>query len=131
MLLFSDFYIDSRSMSVLFGQQSIKSHCRTFTKDGVDGKAELPVLPFISPPKTPYEDVNADSQGESRFGHISPHVRKSGFRIPECGKFCSWNPKSGKTWLYVKTEILGLGIRNTVERIRNPTKDWNPESKFH
>ena len=32
--------------------------------------------------------------------------------------------------LNVKTEILGLGIRNTVQKIQNPTKDWNPESKF-
>ena len=24
----------------------------------------------------------------------------------------------------------GLGIRNTVQEIQNPTKDWNPESKF-
>ena len=41
-------------------------------------------------------------------------------RIPQTGKF-----------LLVESEILGLGIRNTTQRIRNPTKDWNPESKFH
>ena len=45
-------------------------------------------------------------------------------------KFCLWNPKSGKT-LFVKSGILDLGIRNTAQRIRNPTKDWNPVSKFH
>ena len=41
-------------------------------------------------------------------------------RIPQTGKF-----------LLVESEILGLGIRNTTQRIRNPTKDCNPESKFH
>ena len=27
--------------------------------------------------------------------------------------------------------ILGFGIRTTVQGIRNPNDDWNPESKFH
>ena len=45
-------------------------------------------------------------------------------------KFCLWNTKSGKT-LLVKSGILDLGIRNTAQRIRNPTKDWNQESTFH
>ena len=45
-------------------------------------------------------------------------------------KFCLWNPKPGKT-LFVKSGIVDVGIRNTAQRIRNPTKDWNPESKFH
>ena len=26
---------------------------------------------------------------------------------------------------------MGIGIRNTAVGIRNPTNDWNPESKFH
>ena len=43
----------------------------------------------------------------------SPHVRESGFGNPG---------KSG---------ILGFGIRNTGQGIRNPTKDWNPEFKFY
>ena len=30
-----------------------------------------------------------------------------------------------------KWGILGFGIRNTALGIRNPTNDWNPESKFH
>lgn len=30
-----------------------------------------------------------------------------------------WNLESG---------ILGFGIQDTAQRIRNPTKDWNPES---
>ena len=42
----------------------------------------------------------------------SPHVRES-------GKF-----------LLKKSEILGFEIRNTVQRIRNLTNDWNPEFKF-
>ena len=45
-------------------------------------------------------------------------------------KFCLWNPKPGKT-LFVKSGIVDVGIRNTAQRIRNPTKDWNPVSKFH
>ena len=36
--------------------------------------------------------------------------RKSGFRNPR--NFCFW-------------------IRNTAQGIRNPTNNWNPESKFH
>lgn len=37
----------------------------------VDGKAELPVLPFISPPKTPYGDVKADSQRNMNFDFVT------------------------------------------------------------
>ena len=33
--------------------------------------------------------------------------------------------------LLVEAGILGFGIRNTSQAIRNPTNDWNPESKFH
>ena len=51
----------------------------------------------------------------------SPHIRESGFRNrPESRKF-----------LLVQSGILGFGIRNTSQGIWNPTKDWNPESKFH
>ena len=31
----------------------------------------------------------------------------------------------------VESGILGFGIWNIALGIRNPTKDWNPESKFH
>ena len=41
-----------------------------------------------------------------------------------------WITDSGKYFL-VKSGILGFGIRNTAQRIWNPTKDWNPESKFY
>ena len=58
----------------------------------------------------------------------SVHVRKSGFQNP--GIFCLWNPESGNV-LLVEFGILGFGIRNTVQGIRNPTDDCNPESKFH
>ena len=30
-----------------------------------------------------------------------------------------------------KSRILGLGIWNTAQEIRNPIDDWNQESKFH
>ena len=31
----------------------------------------------------------------------------------------------------MESGILGFGIRNTVQGIRNPTSDWNPEYKLH
>ena len=40
------------------------------------------------------------------------------------------NPESGK-FLLVESGILGFGIRNTAQGIRNPTNVWNPEFKFH
>ena len=46
------------------------------------------------------------------------HVRASEFR--NRGNF-----------LLVESGILGLGIRNTAQGIRNPTNDWNTKSKFH
>ena len=42
----------------------------------------------------------------------------------------NWILESEK-FLLVETGILGSGIRKTAEGIRNPTYDWNPESKFH
>ena len=48
-------------------------------------------------------------------------VRGSGFR--NLGKICLWNLESRKI-LLVKSGILGFGIRN-------PTNDWNQESRFH
>ena len=48
------------------------------------------------------------------FSHL-PHARASGiWENFACG---IWNP--------------GFGIRNTAQGIRNPTNDWNLESKFH
>ena len=38
-----------------------------------------------------------------------------GIRVLESVKF-----------LLVESGILGFGMRNTAQRIRNPTKDWNP-----
>ena len=38
-------------------------------------------------------------------------------------------PESEKV-LLVKSGILGFGIWNTAQGIGNPSKDWNPESKF-
>ena len=59
-----------------------------------------------------------------------PHVREFGFRNP--GNVCLWNPESGKfcSWNIKKSGILGFGMRNTAQGIRNPTNDWNPESKL-
>ena len=51
---------------------------------------------------------------ESRFALCK------GVRVPESGKF----------WL-VESGILGFGIQNTAQGIRNPTEEWNPESEFH
>ena len=33
--------------------------------------------------------------------------------------------------LLMESGILGIGIRNTTQEIRNPTNDWHPESKFY
>ena len=46
------------------------------------------------------------------------------------GNFYLWNPESGKI-LLVESGFLGFGIRNTAQRIRNSTNDWNPESTSH
>ena len=43
-----------------------------------------------------------------------------GIRISESGKI-----------LFVESGILGFGIQNTTQGIRNPINYWNPESKFH
>ena len=42
-----------------------------------------------------------------------------GIRIPESRNF-----------LLVESGILGFEIRNPAQGIRNPTKDWNPESNL-
>ena len=39
--------------------------------------------------------------------------------------------ESGFQFFLVESGILGFGILKTAQGIRNPTKDWNPESKFH
>ena len=40
------------------------------------------------------------------------------------------NPDSGKI-LLMESGTSDFGFRNTAQGIGNPTKDWNPESKFH
>ena len=50
------------------------------------------------------------------------HVREYGFRNPEVRHFCLWNPKSGKI-LLAESGIIGFGIRNTAQKIRNPTNN--------
>ena len=59
---------------------------------------------------------------------VSPTVRD--FQFENLGNFYLWNPESGKV-LLVQSGFLGFGIRNTAQRIRNSTNDWNPESTFH
>ena len=59
---------------------------------------------------------------------ISVHVRKSGFQNPR--NFCVWNSES-VNFLLFGSGILGFGIRNTAQGIRNLTNYWNAESKFH
>ena len=49
---------------------------------------------------------------------ISPKVRDSGIQ-----KSGLWNPKYSKKNTHTH--------KNTHKKFRNPTKDWNPESKFH
>ena len=44
--------------------------------------------------------------------------------------FCLWNLEAQKIFL-LASGILGFGIRNTAQRIRNPSNDWNPESNFY
>ena len=56
-----------------------------------------------------------------------PHVRESRFR--NLRNMFLWNPESRKI-LLMESGILGFRIRNTAEGIRNPTNDWNLESKF-
>ena len=61
-----------------------------------------------------------------RWKFLSPHVKKFEFRSPgifACGIRKSEMCKSGI--------LVFCRVRNTAQGIRNPTKDWNPESKFH
>ena len=56
---------------------------------------------------------------------FSPQIR---YRNP--WNFCLWNLEAQKI-LLLASGILGFGIRNTAQRIRNPSNDWNPESNFY
>ena len=58
--------------------------------------------------------------GQTIIDYTKQNINKSigpceGIRILESAKF-----------LLVESGILGFGIRNTAQGIRNPTKDWNP-----
>ena len=61
-------------------------------------------------------------------GHDLIPRQESRFRNQ--GKFLCLESVIRKT-LLVESEILGFGIPNTAQGIRNPTIDWNPESKLH
>ena len=56
---------------------------------------------------------------------FSPQIR---YQNP--WNFCLWNLEAQKI-LLLASGILGFGIRNTAQRIRNPSNDWNPESNFY
>ena len=51
-------------------------------------------------------------------------------RIPESKKFVLVESRIWEN-LLVESGILGFGIQNTAQGIRNPSKDLNPESKCH
>ena len=55
---------------------------------------------------------------------ISPHEVKSGFR--NARNFYVWNSES-EICLLVGSGILGFGIRNTAQGVRNPTNDLESE----
>ena len=58
----------------------------------------------------------------SRFQLSSRPMQKN------LGNFCLKNPQK---FCSLNTELfLGFGTRNVAQESRNPTKDWNPESKF-
>ena len=58
----------------------------------------------------------------------NPFALCKGIRIPECKKFLLVESRILEN-LLVESGILGFGIRNTAQGIRNPVsidKDWNP-----
>ena len=60
--------------------------------------------------------------------YTSPHVWGSGFQNQR--NFVCGIRNQGKS-LIVESGILGFGIRNTAQGIRNITNDCNPESKVY
>ena len=83
-----------------------------------------PVQPSHFRP-SPYESVRFWTRIFCFPDSCLPHVRDSGIRkILACGI-----RNLGKIFL-VESEILGFGIGNSAQGIRNPTNDWNPNSKF-
>ena len=71
----------------------------------------------FQPPKAMFENRKSERNTivfrDLRMPTNSPQVRESG------------------NILHVESGILGFGTQNTAQRIRNPSSDWNPESKFH
>ena len=44
----------------------------------------------------------------------------------------AWGILNPETFCLLNPELIpGFGTRNIAEKNRNPTKDWNPEYKFH
>ena len=65
----------------------------------------------------------------SKAQDSGPHAKIR--QIPESSsrKLSFWS-QGGLSSGLVESEILGFGIWNSAQRIRNPTNDWNLESKF-
>ena len=61
------------------------------------------------------------------IGHLFTTLHHSAINIALCKGIRI--PES-KNFLLVESGILGFGIQNPALRIRNPTKDWNPESNL-
>ena len=49
--------------------------------------------------------------------NLSPHVRESGFSIPDCGKFLLVESRIREIYLLSDSEILGFRMRNTNQGI--------------
>ena len=83
-----------------------------------------PVQPSHFRP-SPYESVRFWTRIFCFPDSCLPHVRDSGIRkILACGI------RNLEKIFLVESEILGFGIGNSAQGIRNPTNDWNPNSKF-
>ena len=115
----------SKKVSSFFSSHGISTK-NTMRRRDVDS---CPILSFpvffahVSYARFPHWNV-----WETKENYIKPHVRESGSCNPR--NVSLWNPEYKKIFL-VESGILGFGFRNTVQGIRYPTKNWNPESKLH
>ena len=73
------------------------------------------------------------------FSYLTSFYRRSNCLVllrVTCPPYLEWSPymrESGIREIFACgiRGILGFGFRNTAKEIRNPTNDWNPESKFY
>ena len=73
-------------------------------------------------------DSNQNRPARPKAFSLAWFSRQIRYRNP--WNFCLWNLEAQKI-LLLASGILGFGIRNTAQRIRNPSNDWNPESNFY